>query len=171
MPAFDWQFPVTLLLARVLWSASCRDHPELRAIKRQKVARHIDKKFGAAGYTEANSRVRAIEEIRAVLDGRVDAILRWQAAIRSDNAGLGDIGPRSQSHPRSSDRDPLACARHPVGARTTSPSEYLGRFDAITCRIRTNSHSRNDLVLTLFASDGIDYHRFGWRILLAEDDS
>jgi hypothetical protein len=84
---------VNLLLARVLWSASCRDHPELRAIKRQKVARHIDKKFGAAGYTEANSRVRAIEEIRAVLDGRVDAILRLQAAIRSDNTGIGDIRP------------------------------------------------------------------------------
>ena len=84
---------MTLLLARVLWSASCRDHPELRAINRQKVARQIDKKFGAAGYTEANSRVRAIEEIRAVLDGRVDAILRLQAAIQSDNAGIGDIGP------------------------------------------------------------------------------
>ena len=90
---------MTLLLARVLWPASCRDHRELRAIKRQKVARHIDKRFGAAGYPGANSGVRAIEEIRAVLDGRVDAILRLQAAIRSDNAGIGDIGPVGRISP------------------------------------------------------------------------
>jgi hypothetical protein len=53
----------------------------------------IDQKLSAMGYTQPNSRIRAVDASRSAARSQVDPILRLQAAVWNDEARVDYVRP------------------------------------------------------------------------------